>query len=226
MPRVTLQITPILKLAKSVDHRMCIYNASHTSRTAAAKGESLKVLAEEVKCSWQAKVIDTQQESPHATSKVGIDLQRALKTAQKESRIIVGVPAAVKFLAAIPEDTLFCILAPPQMGDSAAHIHQVLLKAFCFENDIYIIQVSGLKLSLESQFNEFKSLEYFQVDSAEKLGRLLNMECLETSVLVQKSRVDASSEEILSPAEDAIIDFCEENWEAPKQPVVQLPNMT
>lgn len=131
------------KLAQSVNRPMCIYNANKATREATVKEESLKVLAEGVKSPSEVKVLDTQQESPHAKENVAKELEKALKMAQKESRVVIGVPAAVKFLSAAPEDSLFCILAPPKMRDSATHIQEVLLKAFCLENDIYIIQVCG-----------------------------------------------------------------------------------
>lgn len=140
--RVSLK-TSASKLAQKLHYPMCIYNSNQSARAAAAgKEESLQELAEGVKSPSAVKVLDTQQESPHAEgSKVGLALEGALKMAQKESRVVIGVPSAVKFLAAAPEESLFCILAPPKMGDSATHIQEVLLKAFCFENDIYIIQV-------------------------------------------------------------------------------------
>lgn len=73
------------------------------------------------------------------------------------------------------------------------------------------------------------------MDSAEKLGRMLNINTFEACVLVQKSHLlsDSSSdssdmeeedEGIVSDTEDALIDFCEEYWDAPKQPIVQLPD--
>ena len=65
---------------------------------------------------------------------------------------------------------------------------------------------------------------YSQVDSAEKLGRLLNVNSFETCVLVQKALSKDSCEEIISENEDALIDFCEEYWDALKQPIVQLPD--
>lgn len=120
---------------------MCIYNANKVTRSPAVHEESLKILAEKVKSPSDVKILDTQQESPHVGSRVGIHLEEALRIAQDESRVIVGVPCAVKFLSAAPEDSLFCILAPPKMNDSATHIQEVLLRAFCLENDIYIIQV-------------------------------------------------------------------------------------
>lgn len=211
---------------------MCIYNANKAAR--ASKGDSLEALAEKLISPSDAKLFDTQQESPHNTPKpagykVGKDLEKALKMAQKESRLIIGVSAAVKFLAAAPEDSLFCILAPPKCGDSAGHIQEVLLKAFCFENDIYIVQVCVTLFVFDFQFKLLESWLIpnsfsLQVDSAERLSSLLNIGSPETCMLIQKSRLNGSSEEILSYVEDAIIDFCEENWDAPKQPVIQLPN--
>lgn len=192
------------KLAKTFDTRMCIYNSNNAARAAAAKGESLKRLAENVHRTTDEKEFDTQQESPHGhhSNRVGKDLAKTLKMAQKESRIIIGVAAAVRFLSAAPEDSLFCILAPPKEGDSATHIQEVLLKAFCFENDIYTVQV----------------------DDSEKLGRLLNAPSNEICILVQKSRLPETSEEIFSSAENAIIDYCEETWDAPQQPIIKLPD--
>lgn len=120
---------------------MCIYNSRNTSR--ADEEQSLKGVVVELKSPDLIKLLDTQQESPHGrrTEECGRKLQSALTTAQNESRVIVGVSSAVKFLSAAPEDTLFCILAPPKMEDSAAHIQEVLLKAFCFEHDIYVLEV-------------------------------------------------------------------------------------
>lgn len=90
----------------------------------------------------KAKGLDTQQESPHRiTTEQTQDLLSVLEVAQRQSRVVIGVPATVKYLSVAPEESLFCVLAPPKEGDSAMHIQEVLLKAFCLENDIYIIQV-------------------------------------------------------------------------------------
>lgn len=43
-------------------------------------------------------------------------------------------------------------------------------------------------------------------------------------MLVQKALSKDSCEEIISENEDALIDFCEEYWDALKQPIVQLPD--
>lgn len=67
-------------------------------------------------------------------------------------------------------------------------------------------------------------LIFLQVDSAEKLGRLLNVNSFEECVLIQKKHLKGSTEEIISATEDALIDFCEDYWDAPKQPTVRLPD--
>lgn len=132
----------------------------------------------------------------------GKHLRSVVARAHLEARLVVGLAAATKQLTVAPEETLFCILiASPMKSDSATHIQEVLLKAFCFENDIYTVQV----------------------DSAEKLGRLLNVASCDTCVLVQKS-LSPGKEQQLTSTEESLIDFCEEYWDAPShQPIVQLP---
>lgn len=72
---------------------------------------------------------------------MGTIVRSALLRALAEKRVIVGLSEAVKSLSKTPDESLFCFLAPPKKGDSATHMHEVLLQAFCLENDIYIIQV-------------------------------------------------------------------------------------
>lgn len=88
---------------------------------------------------------------------VGNNLRTVLRKAQSESRVVVGLSEAVKNLSELPEEALFCVLAPPKKGDSATHMHEVLLQAFCFENDIYIIQV---RVSYVSQYYLYPELLY------------------------------------------------------------------
>uniref|UniRef100_T1GJS3 Ribosomal protein eL8/eL30/eS12/Gadd45 domain-containing protein n=1 Tax=Megaselia scalaris TaxID=36166 RepID=T1GJS3_MEGSC len=97
---------------------------------------------------------------------IGRTVRSALMKAQTESRLIIGLGSAIKVLSKAPEGSLFCIMAEPQAGDSATHMHEVLLEAFCYENDIYVIKV----------------------DSADKLSRILNMNTLETCCLLTCSQ--------------------------------------
>ncbi|XP_059615151.1 growth arrest and DNA damage-inducible protein GADD45 alpha [Phlebotomus argentipes] len=132
---------------------------------------------------------------------LGRTVRNVLLRAQTDKRTIVGVAAAVKTLSSAPEDALFCFLAPPSAGDSATHMQEVLLQAFCFENDIYIIKL----------------------DSSDKLSRILGSHTLESCALVQKSW--QQDEEVLTTAEEDLVDHCEAFWDAPSQPVVRLPEL-
>lgn len=125
-----------------------------------------------------------------------------LLRAQLESRLIIGVSQAVKSLSKSPQDAVFCFLAPPRAGDSATHMHETLLQAFCFENDIYIIKV----------------------DSSEKLSRILGSKTLESCALVQRAWATDQTE-IFTKSEDTLIDHCEDFWDAPRQPVIRLPEL-
>ncbi|XP_041773601.1 uncharacterized protein LOC121594427 [Anopheles merus] len=129
---------------------------------------------------------------------IGATVRRALVAASREDRAIVGLSESINALSKTPEDFLFCFLAAS--GNPANHMHQVLLEAFCFEHDIYIIKV----------------------DSAEKLSRMLGTPRVESCALLQKSWSEGRTETI-TDVEDQLVDYCEEHWEAPVKPIVKLP---
>ncbi|XP_055387068.1 growth arrest and DNA damage-inducible protein GADD45 alpha [Condylostylus longicornis] len=131
---------------------------------------------------------------------IGRTIKNALLKSQSESRLIVGLSAAIKVLSSAPEGSLICILAEPKLGDSGTHIHEVLLEAFCYENDIYVIKV----------------------DSAEKLSRILGKSTTESCCLIQKIWTDDGTEQ-LTKSENILVDHCEANWDSPTQPVIKLP---
>lgn len=148
------------------------------------------------------KIVEVEKMGRQTTN-LGRTVRNVLLKAQTDKRTIVGVAGAVKTLSSAPEDALFCILAPPSIGDSATHMQEVLLQAFCFENDIYIIKV----------------------DSSEKLSRILGSSTLESCALVQKAWTTDQAEELLTTAEENLVDHCEAFWDAPNQPVVRLPEL-
>jgi Ribosomal protein L7Ae/L30e/S12e/Gadd45 family len=78
---------------------------------------------------------------------IGQTVKCVLLRAQLEKRIVVGLNATVKTLAAAVEGAVFCFIAPPKQGDPATLMHEVLLQAFCFENDIYVIKVRSFSPS-------------------------------------------------------------------------------
>ena len=138
-------------------------------------------------------VQEKNQEKRKPTTDNSKNLRSVLLRADLGCRLVVGLAASIKQLSVEPDDSLFCVLIPKK-GDSAQHMQEVLLRAFCFEHDIYVVQV----------------------DSAQKLSRLLNRPC-DTCVLVQRSTVGNCA------SEEALIDFCEDHWDDPIAPVVQLP---
>lgn len=143
------------------------------------------------------------EESTHimeSDQSIGTTVRCALERAQEESRLVVGLPSVIKTLADPEHDAVFCILAPPDIGDSATHMHETLLEAYCYENDIYVIKV----------------------DSSKKLSRILGSYDLEFCALIQNPSM-ATKNEPLTVAEEALVDHCEEHWDAIKQPIIGLP---
>lgn len=136
-------------------------------------------------------------------NEIASTVKSALLLAMEEDRLVLGLLDSVKALAKAPEDSLFCIMAQPEKGDSATHMHEVLLEAYCYENGIYIVKV----------------------DSSSKLCRIIGTSEMESCVLVQKSMPtrDSDDTEHYSDVEDLLIDHCEVHWDLPTQPIIQLP---
>lgn len=142
-------------------------------------------------------------EKTFCDSDIANTLSSALVLAMEQDRLVLGLLDSVKTLAKAPEDSLFCIMAEPEIGDTATHMHEVLLEAYCYENGIYIIKV----------------------DSSSKLCRIIGTSQMQSCVLVQKSTIanDTDETEQHSDYEDLLIDHCEANWDVPVQPIIQLP---
>lgn len=135
---------------------------------------------------------------------IGHKVRAAVWHAQVEKRIIVGLSAAVKSLSQTPNKSLFCILAPPKSGDSTTHMLEVLLEAYCYENDIYIIKV----------------------DTSEKLTRILGTRHIESCVLIQRTNPnddEPSDMEKLTVVENELVEYCEDLWDIPVRNPIALP---
>jgi len=141
------------------------------------------------------------EESVSGTSAIGDTVSCALLRAQQENRLVIGLSAVAKDLSNSNEDAIFLLLSPPEIGDSATHLHSKLLEAFCYENDIYIIKV----------------------DSSKKLSRILKTSNLECCALIQRSNSEDSPTEQLTSEEESLVDHCEEFWDCQHQPVIRLP---
>ncbi|XP_008335309.1 growth arrest and DNA damage-inducible protein GADD45 beta [Cynoglossus semilaevis] len=78
---------------------------------------------------------------------VGSALEDLLVTAQNQDRLTVGVYESAKLMTVDPDSVVLCVLATDEEdeGDIALQIHFTLLQAFCCDNDIDILRVSGAR---------------------------------------------------------------------------------
>lgn len=143
---------------------------------------------------------------------IGETVQNVLSLAKQTQRVTLGFSDAIKLLSKTPEEAQFCFLTEPKHGDSATHMNEVLLQAFCYEHGIYIIKV----------------------DDGRKLAHILGtMNTDETCVLILKHKVtiDVDGDGLRNTSneygeadhtseENLLINFCETaSW----QNIVKLP---
>lgn len=146
----------------------------------------------------------------HQKSQMGSLVRKALVQANIEKRLILGLSQIVKCLAVensyIP---ILCLIAPPKTGDYATHMHEVLLKAFCYENDIYTIHL----------------------DSAESLSRILDSPTVQSCALIYaNSSGDSDCEGSfldedynLTKIERKLVNYCEAHWDESEHSTIRLP---
>ncbi|KAF7703746.1 growth arrest and DNA-damage-inducible, beta a [Silurus meridionalis] len=91
---------------------------------------------------------------------VGEALEELLVAAQRQDCLTVGVYESAKLMNVDPDSVVLCVLATDEEDedDIALQIHFTLLQAFCCENDINILRVSGLR-RLEQVIGEPSSEE-------------------------------------------------------------------
>ncbi len=143
----------------------------------------------------------------NSSTNVGETVRKTLLEAKEQKKLIFGLNNIANNLS--PIDSLFFFTAPISQEDHASHLASVLVKAFCMENGIYIIQI----------------------DSAEKLSRILGSKSTENCALVMRSKSfdqeenfdEAFDEGNFTDNENSLIDYCEYFWNEPVQPIVKLP---
>lgn len=163
---------------------------------------------------------DKSQSDAIASRPIGEIVRSVLSVAKSARRITLGFSDAIKLLSRTPDEAQFCFLAEPARGDSATHMHEVLLEAFCYEHGIYIIKV----------------------DSGGKLAHVVGtFNANETCVLVRKSVTNCtlhgteedeaeataaatvSTSAFSSKEEDILVNFCEKSWHNSDYYIVKLP---
>ncbi|KAJ8347255.1 hypothetical protein SKAU_G00286560 [Synaphobranchus kaupii] len=77
----------------------------------------------------------------------GHTLQDLLVSARNHHCLTVGVYESAKVMNVDPDSVAFCVLATDEEfeGDNALQIHFTLIQAFCFDNDISIVQVNDMQ---------------------------------------------------------------------------------
>lgn len=136
--------------------------------------------------------------------KLGRTVSGVLEHARLENRLVCGLVSAVATLERNPEDVLVCVL-PSAPGDAAAHMQQVLLQAYCYENYVPVIQV----------------------DSSEKLAEACGMARTRKKSLpcavVTKFPQTPDGESPCSPTEQILKDFYKCTLEEHPRPIIELP---
>ncbi|KAM6921668.1 growth arrest and DNA damage-inducible protein GADD45 beta-like [Xenentodon cancila] len=74
-------------------------------------------------------------------------LEELLVAAQRQDCLTVGVYESAKLMNVDPDSVVLCVLATDaeDEDDIALQIHFTLLQAFCCDNDINILRVSGMR---------------------------------------------------------------------------------
>lgn len=144
------------------------------------------------------------------TDQIGSLVRKALVQANIEKRLIIGLSQISRFLARDQTDVpIICLMAPPATGDYATHMHEVLLQAYCLENDIYIMQL----------------------DNAEKLNRILDTSRIESCALICANPAGDSDCEgsfldqdyQMTKIEGKLVDYCEDHWNDSEHSMIRLP---
>lgn len=181
---------------------------------------------------------------------IGEIVQTVLSVAKSAHRITLGFSDAIKLLSKTPDEAQFCFLAEPARGDSATHMHEVLLQAFCYEHGIYIIKVdSGRKLAhVLGTLNANETcvlIRKSMIDCTEHLGEdevrnssdnydddddeLEEEEDATVSVTTADVESDITAAIAVSKTtfhpneEDILVNFCENSWHNSNYCVVKLP---
>ncbi|XP_053556628.1 growth arrest and DNA damage-inducible protein GADD45 beta [Bombina bombina] len=74
-------------------------------------------------------------------------IEEVLLTSQRTDSLTVGVYESAKLMNVDPDRVVLCLLAadPEHENDIALKIHFTLIQAFCCDNDINIVRLSGLQ---------------------------------------------------------------------------------
>lgn len=189
---------------------------------------------------------DKGQSDAIADRPIGEIVRTVLSVAKCAQRITLGFSDAIKLLSRTPDEAQFCFLAEPARGDSATHMHEVLLQAFCYEHGIYIIKVdSGRKLAhvlgtlnanetcvliRKSIINRTKhEAEEEEEGCDNKVATTASLATTTTETQAVEAAAAAAAApsvattSFASKEEDILVNFCENSWHNSDYCIVKLP---
>lgn len=185
-----------------------------------------------------------------AAKPIGEIVRSVLSVAKNAHRVTLGFSDAIKLLSKAPDEAQFCFLAEPKRGDSATHMHEVLLQAFCYEHGIYIIKVdSGRKLAhvlntlnddetcvliRKSQINCLENGDETNGDngtmSVSPTARVATTTTTTTARATAAAMATTAAQQDAAPnsatyssEEDILVNFCENSWHNSDYCIVKLP---
>uniref|UniRef100_A0A3P8NHA4 Ribosomal protein eL8/eL30/eS12/Gadd45 domain-containing protein n=2 Tax=Haplochromini TaxID=319058 RepID=A0A3P8NHA4_ASTCA len=84
---------------------------------------------------------------PEQMETISQTLEHVLVTAHHQNCLTVGVYESAKFLNEYPDGAVLCVLALDEEDedDAALQIHFKLLQAFCYDNYLDILRVTGMR---------------------------------------------------------------------------------
>lgn len=161
-----------------------------------------------------------------ATKSIGETVQAVLKIAQRTQRTTLGFSESIKLLSTKPEEVQFCFLVEPKRGDSATHMSEVLLQAFCVEHGIYIIKIdSGRKLAhILGTLNTDENCVLIRKPSSCSTNGSGSSERDSTTASYEPTN-DSVKSANFSAEEDVLASFCEAYWDNDDYCIVSLPEL-
>ncbi|KAH3848805.1 hypothetical protein DPMN_091188 [Dreissena polymorpha] len=85
--------------------------------------------------------VESGSESEMSCDEAVQDFEEVISQAVRETKCIQGVFKCASVLEHSPELVALCILPEEQSKDISAHIQQKLIEAYCWENDIRVVNI-------------------------------------------------------------------------------------
>ncbi|KAH3848800.1 hypothetical protein DPMN_091182 [Dreissena polymorpha] len=102
--------------------------------------------------------VESGSESEMSCEEAITDIEEVILQAVREAKCMQGVFKCASVLEHSPELVALCILPEEQSKDISAHIQQKLIEAYCWENDIRVVNIQEKVIHRISKVNRTKTL--------------------------------------------------------------------